>query len=162
MQKFLNHPLQSYLAVPLRIYLGLVFIVACWYKIEVPSAFALSVATYQMLPLWLVNLMAICLPWVELIVGIFLCIGLKARASALSCAVMLCMFMVAISYALYFDLRLSCGCFASADAAEEMSADTLWRDALWLLISVYLVLIPSGKIGIDGLIQRKSLKEFKK
>ena len=162
MKRFFSHPFQSYLAVPLRIYLGLVFIAACWYKIQVPSAFALSVATYQVLPLGLVNLMAICLPWVELVVGIFLCIGFKTRASALSCAVMLCMFMVAISYALYFDLRLSCGCFASADAAEEMSVNTLWRDALWLLISVYLIFIPSGRWGIDGLLLRKSLKEFPK
>ncbi len=157
-----RHLAHSVVALPLRIYLGGVFLAACLYKIQVPAAFGLSVATYQILPLGLVNLMAVTLPWIELVVGLCLVVGFKARACALCCAGMLVTFIIAISSALYFDLRLSCGCFASAETAEEMSAMTLWRDAIWLLIAVYLVLCPSGHLGIDGLISRKSAKEMQK
>lgn len=154
-----DHLAHRILSVPLRVYLGGVFLAACWYKIQEPAVFALSVATYQILPLSLINLMAIALPWIELVVGLSLVIGFKSRACALCCAGMLCTFIIAISSALYFDLRLSCGCFASADAAEEMSVMTIWRDVIWLLISVYLLLTDSGHFGIDGLLARKRAKE---
>ncbi len=147
--------LHSWLAVPLRIYLGGVFIAASLYKIKVPSEFALSVATYQILPLYLINLMAITLPWIELIVGACLCLGYKARPSAFLCAGMLVVFMIAIASALYFDLRLSCGCFASNDATDEMSSHTLMRDFCWFALAVYLVVVDSGRIGLDGWLQKR-------
>lgn len=147
--------LHAWLAVPLRIYLGGVFIAACLYKIQVPSEFALSVATYQILPLSLINLMAITLPWIELFVGISLCLGYKSRAASFLCASMLVMFMIAISSALYFDLRLSCGCFASSEATEEMSSHTLLRDLFWFVLAVYLMVVESGRIGLDGWLAKR-------
>ena len=48
----------GWLALPARWYLGFVFLLACQHKIAHPGAFALDVATYGILPLSLVNLMA--------------------------------------------------------------------------------------------------------
>ena len=56
------------LSVPARLYLGGVFVGASLYKIALPYEFALSIATYQILPLEVINPFALTLPWIELVV----------------------------------------------------------------------------------------------
>ena len=68
---------RSCLGLAARVYLGGVFLFACWHKILEPGSFALDIATYQILPLGLVNLMAITLPWVELAAGVMLIVGVR-------------------------------------------------------------------------------------
>ncbi|HSN54730.1 MAG TPA: MauE/DoxX family redox-associated membrane protein, partial [Candidatus Sulfomarinibacteraceae bacterium] len=60
----------AWLAVPARWYLGVLFVGACLHKIADPRAFAVDIATYDILPLGLVNLAAITLPFVELAAGL--------------------------------------------------------------------------------------------
>ncbi|MDH3555163.1 MAG: DoxX family membrane protein, partial [Deltaproteobacteria bacterium] len=59
---WLTHPIT---ALVLRIVLGWVFIYASLDKIRHPDLFAEAVYNYQLLPEVAVNLVAICLPWVE-------------------------------------------------------------------------------------------------
>ena len=137
------------LSIPLRIYLGLVFILAAVYKIADPYSFGLSIATYDILPLSLINLMAVMLPWVEVLVGVTLIIGLWTRASALAIAGMMIMFIIAVLIALSKDLHMSCGCFASAEAGEEISSGTVVRDLLWLAGAAYVLVVDDGRFGLD-------------
>jgi uncharacterized membrane protein YphA (DoxX/SURF4 family) len=142
------------LALPVRVYLGVVFLAAAWYKIAEPYEFALSIATYDILPLAFVNPMAILLPWVEVVFGLSLILGLWTRASALGIAGMMVMFMVALAIALSKDLQMACGCFAASDAGEEINALTMVRDAAWLAGALYVLAIDDGRLGLDGLWRR--------
>lgn len=142
------------LALPVRIYLGVVFLMACVYKIADPAAFALSIATYDILPLSMVNLMAILLPWIELVCGITLIVGLWTRASALAVAGMMVMFIIALGIALARDLHMSCGCFASAEAGADINAGTMVRDGLWLAGAAFVMLADDGRWGLDGNLKR--------
>ena len=65
----------------IRLALAVTFIWACIHKIYNPYEFGLQVATYQILPLSLVNLQTIILPWVELVVGLLLIVGFLTRLS---------------------------------------------------------------------------------
>jgi putative oxidoreductase len=141
-------------AVPVRIYLGVVFIAASLYKISEPYQFALSIATYDILPLSLVNIMAILLPWIEIVTGITLIAGFWTRASALCILGMMVMFTAAIAIALARDLHMSCGCFASAEAEDDISALTILRDLLWTAGAVYVLAVDDGRFGVDGLVRR--------
>ena len=76
----------GWLTLAARLYLAYVFLLACWFKIADPPAFALSVATYQFLPLSLINITALVMPWTELLAGAMLLLGLRVRAAALHCA----------------------------------------------------------------------------
>ena len=64
-------------AVPLRWYVGGLFLLASVHKIAHPRAFALDIATYDVLPLQLVYLLAIRLPYVELVAGLLLLLGVR-------------------------------------------------------------------------------------
>ena len=124
------------IALVARLYLGSLFLFACWHKIADPHAFAVDIATYRLLPLVLVNFFAIVLPWVELATGTMLVLGLRTRAASLLAAVMLAMFTAAISIAVAQGLDLTCGCFASQGAAEDpISWRTIVRDGDWLLLA---------------------------
>jgi putative oxidoreductase len=155
MSRLLNWPGHGWLAVPARWYLGFVFLLACQHKIAHPGAFALDVATYGILPLSLVNLMAVTLPWLELSAGIMLAVGLRARAAALMVFGMMVMFTVALAIALAQGLDMACGCFASEAAEEAISGNTVLRDLGWLSLSVYVVLFDRSPIGFDRILARR-------
>ena len=142
----------AWLAVPARWYLGVLFVGACLHKIADPGSFALDVATYDILPLALVNLTAIALPWVELAAGVLLLLGCRVRAGALLVATMMALFLAALAIALARGLDMSCGCFASQGAAEDpISLLTVARDLGWLALAVFVLAYDRSLVGLDGL-----------
>jgi uncharacterized membrane protein YphA (DoxX/SURF4 family) len=138
-----------------RIALAVTFVWACVHKIAEPYDFGMQVATYQILPLSLVNLQAIVLPWVELVVGLLLIAGLLTRPAALVTCGLNLMFIVAISMALAADLHLQCGCFSSAEAGEEMDVTLIVRDAIFFVVGAAVVVMRPDRFTLDRLIERR-------
>ncbi len=136
-------------SVAARLSLAITFIYACIHKIAVPYDFALQVATYQILPLSLINLQAIILPWLELVTGVLLIAGWLTRPAALITCGMNIMFIVAIAMALAADLQLQCGCFAAADVGDQMDSDLIIRDAFFLLVGAFVVYIRPDRLTLD-------------
>jgi len=157
MNRLLDWAGHGWLALPARWYLGFVFLVACLHKIAHPGSFAVDVATYGILPLWLVNPMAITLPWLELSAGIMLVLGLRARAAALMVCGMMVMFSVALAIALAQGLDMACGCFASeaAQGGDPISGKTVLRDLWWLALAVYVVSFDRCPVGVDRILARR-------
>jgi len=144
------------LALLARLYLGFVFIYACLHKIADPAAFALDVATYQLLPLWAINIFALVMPWLELLAGGMLVLGLRTRAAALLVAGMMVAFMLALAWALARGLDMSCGCFAASGGDEDpISSLTLLRDAGWLALALYVLVVDRAPLGLDRLLVRR-------
>jgi len=149
MRNLLDNP---YLQLAARFILGGFFIVAAVGKIAAPEAFAKEISNYQILPLSLVNLTAIFLPWLELVTGVAIVAGIWIRANALLITAMLVVFTIAIISALARGLEIDCGCFAqSADKADWL---TVARDLGLLALSLYLYVIPSRKFSLDALAYR--------
>ena len=101
----------------LRVGVGLVFVYAGWVKILSPQAFADSIATFQLLPSRLINLLASGLPPFELIVGGWLVSGWKTRIAGF-CGLLACgIFMAALISAMIRGLPVECGCFGNASSS---------------------------------------------
>lgn len=140
MVRFFESKLNGYISLGLRIYIGSVFIYASIHKIIHPDLFAIDIATYDILPLYLVNIMAIILPYMEFVSGILLIAGPFIKEAALMISAMMLMFLIAIIIALYKGINISCGCFASQGALEDpISFKTVIRDSVWLLMSLYVL-----------------------
>lgn len=151
-----RNDLAAWLALPARWYLGGLFVLASLHKIAVPHDFAIDVATYGILPLALVNPVAIVLPWVELVAGLMLLLGARVRAAALLVAAMVAVFLAALVIALARGLDMSCGCFASQGAeSDPISWLTVVRDLAWLGLSVLVLCCDRGLLGFDGYQKRK-------
>jgi putative oxidoreductase len=146
-----------WLAVPVRLYLGGLFIAACVHKIGHPASFAVDVATYRLLPLSTINLFAVIVPWVELMVGLMLVLGIRVRAAALVTSGLMASFMIALGWALVQGLDMSCGCFASQAAAEydPISWRTMLRDATWLALGLYVMCLDHQPLGVESLARKR-------
>ncbi|NLN62603.1 MAG: DoxX family membrane protein [Myxococcales bacterium] len=147
----------SFLALPVRLYLGYVFIAACIHKIASPADFAIDIATYQILPIILINPMAIALPWIELVSGAMIILAFRTRTAALMMAGMMFMFTVAVILALAQGLDMSCGCFASQGAVDEdpISWLTVLRDVVWMALALYVLACDRCPLGVDRLLSRQ-------
>jgi uncharacterized membrane protein YphA (DoxX/SURF4 family) len=129
----LTHPVP---ALILRLYLAGVFIYASLHKINFPAEFADNIAGYLIVPYWLVNPLAVFMPWLELVCGLYLLGGVRVRAASLVVSGMLAMFTVAVVVALLKDTPINCGCFQSV--GEAISWWTVLRDLVWLGMSVHV------------------------
>ena len=99
-----------YLAVICRLLLGAIFISFALSKILRPAVFALNTVDYGMMPYWGVNLWALALPWAELVVGLFLVLGIRTRAAATLIGAMEIIFIVGLVNAIFHHLPINCGC----------------------------------------------------
>lgn len=129
-----------------RILIGSVFVFAAIDKIYNPDAFAKNINNYHVLPYAALNIMALVLPWAELLAGAMLLAGVKIRASAALTSAMLFVFILAIIAAILRGYNINCGCFAenSPAAASEVSKvgwAKVLEDLRWLVASVYIFFI---------------------
>ncbi len=138
-------PLVEAVLLLLRLGMAAVFVGAALPKIAAPDLFALSVHNYQMLPAWGVNTIAILLPWLELVIGICLGLGIWSRASAVVMTGLMIVFMIALVSAAARGLSISCGCFEVSEGAEHSSlVGAALRDVAFLLGAVLLVRFGGG------------------
>lgn len=132
-RRILTHPV---LALILRVYLAGIFIYASLHKINFPAEFADNIAGYLIVPYWLVNPLAVFMPWLELVCGLFLLAGVRVRAATLLIGGMLVMFTLAVIVALVQDTPIGCGCFQSV--GEAISWWTVLRDLAWLAMAAHV------------------------
>lgn len=131
-------PLKNKLFLILRISLGLMFIVASYYKIMSPGAFAHQIYNYKLLPAWLINPLAITLPPLQLFCGLALLFNKGTKGASLLITAMLFAFQVAVASALVRGLNISCGCFKSG--GEAATWWTFGRDFLLFAAAVFQLL----------------------
>ena len=134
-----QRPLRGWLVLALRLIVGVVFIYASIDKIIHPDRFAEIVWDFDLLPRSLVNPFSVCLPWIELVMGIALVVGLWVPGGALLTTGMTVMFMMAVGHALSQGAEdFHCGCFSTVQEGPEEAWGVLWRDALLLVATVLL------------------------
>ena len=138
----------------LGLLLGAVFIYASWDKILHPAEFARIVYHYQLIgpsrsvgPLP-ANLLAVALPWIELLVGLLLASGLWRREAALVAAVLLVVFVAAVGVALTRGIDIeNCGCFTVTGAGRQASLKLIAGD-LVLLSAAAALLAPRKRAPV--------------
>jgi putative oxidoreductase len=128
MKTWLGHP---WLTVRVQIALGALFVAAALPKISDPPSFAHMIYNYRILPAGLVNISALTMPWVELLAGLALILGLWVRPARWLIGAMLVVFILAISFNLWRDNAIDCGCFDVSAAGK--THDEQIRD-MWMVI----------------------------
>lgn len=155
MRLFVSHPL--FIAL-LRVALGAVFIVASFDKIQNPEAFATTIANYRLLPYTVINGIAIALPWLEVVTGTLLALGVWIRANTMIAWGLLLVFSLAISQALVRGLDISCGCFTTDPVAERMTLWTLVWDLIWITWGILIWVFDHGRYSLVKLLNTRKEK----
>jgi putative oxidoreductase len=103
--------MKTHLSLTLRCGIGLLLVWAALSKLADPQPFVAAIMAYQMgLPLPLIKLIAVALPWLELLCGLLLLLGHWVRAAAGLVALMFLVFFLATARAWALGYEISCGC----------------------------------------------------
>jgi uncharacterized membrane protein YphA (DoxX/SURF4 family) len=121
-----------------RLFLGGVYVVAGALKVLDPGKFAESVANFRLLPYELINVVAITLPWIEIVAGLFLILGLWWVASAWLINLMTVAFIGAIASAVARGLSIDCGCFGTV-GGRKTGLTAIAEDLLLLACGVWVL-----------------------
>jgi uncharacterized membrane protein YphA (DoxX/SURF4 family) len=141
--------------------LGVIFIYASINKIEYPSAFSQAISNYKLFPDILTNLLAIWLPWLELITGLLIITGLWIKGNALILSILSLIFATITGIAILRGLDISCGCFSLADDQKSVQWTHVVQNFGLLVLSLQVLLYDRGE-NVFALIKSKSARGQKK
>ncbi len=128
----------------LRILIGSIFIASSVGKLLAPyQNFLYMVQAYELLPSWAEVLVAQVLPWMEIMIGVFLVAGLWTSWALRGAVLLFGIFVVVLGQALLRGLPLeSCGCFGAGLHLKPQTV--LILDSLSLIITFLLLRNPAS------------------
>ncbi len=135
--KWLAHP---WLTIRVQIALGVIFVAAALPKIVDPPSFAHMIYNYKLIPFVLIKPMALVMPWIELLCGLALILGIWKGTARTIMAALLLTFIVAISINLLRGNAIDCGCF-DVSAAGKTAAERLADMRLVILRDIGMLLM---------------------
>ncbi len=100
----------NYLIAITRIYLALILILSGLDKINNLSVFSDSIANYKILPEQFINIFAITIPWIEVVIGAFLLLGIFIKENSIISLSLILIFTIAVLSAVLRNLDIDCGC----------------------------------------------------
>jgi uncharacterized membrane protein YphA (DoxX/SURF4 family) len=137
-----------------RLAVGGILVYAAIDKVAKPAAFAQAVYNYHLVPLPFLHPFALVLPWLEIVAGAALALGLARRGAALLAAILMTVFIAVLGSALARGLDISCGCFHTT-GGHHVATSLLWRDAVMLAAClVPLIWARRDRIALGALISR--------
>ena len=122
----------------LRIAIGLVFVIAALGKLADVPWFGQQVHNFRLVPGWGENALAMTLPWIELLAGLALVLGVRERAGAAIVFALMLVFTFAVAAAWARGLDFRCGCFGKAGAGSIGAAKFVENAGLSLLAGLAL------------------------
>ena len=133
------------LSLIFRVILGIIFIYASYDKILDPAAFSKNIHNFHLTPVAIENLAALIIPWLELIIGVLLIIGLFLEGTTSIIIVLLVFFIFILSQAVYRGIDVHCGCFkveadtGSTDLGLEL-IKRIGEDIIYLGMALFIKL----------------------
>lgn len=131
-----------------RAILGGLFVVAGAMKVLDMRTFVDVVQAYRILPHVLIIPAAFAVPWVEMVLGAALLLGLWLRSSAVLSAGVLLAFMVGLGVNIMRGADMSCGCFGPYFADLSLEG-ALLRNVALIGMAAVLVAVRDVPVSID-------------
>ena len=143
----------DWLGLLARLALGGVLVVAGALKIPTPYKAAAAMRAYELLPNSLASVFGYILPWFEVGLGLLLILGVATRLSGLIGALLMLLFIGAISSAWARGLSIDCGCLGGGgeiDPKETKYLEEIVRDIALALSGFYLYFRPHSRFALDN------------
>ena len=146
------------LSLIFRVILGIIFITAGLAKIADPARFLLTLRGFSIFPDTLERFLAVSVPWLELILGLCLLLGLLTRAATLLFALLSGGFTLAILSVIVRGIEIDCGCFGLlADALKLPDAadyKAVIRNIIFLGMARYIFYAKQTRFTFERYIRR--------
>jgi uncharacterized membrane protein YphA (DoxX/SURF4 family) len=144
-----------YLSFVFRIGLGVVFIVSGAGKLPEGATFVSQVEEANILPHALARAYGTALPYVEIVIGALLILGLLSRFAAGIGGLAVLSFIIGNSTRLYRGLYGECGCFGSIASLQFSTRDALIIDFVLLTAAIQILIHKGEFLSLDSKIFRR-------
>ncbi len=129
--------------------MGLIFCIAAWSKLfEPPSTAGLVYVfglPYQFMPAELIRIVRVWLPYIELVVGALMIVGIAPRFMSIIALALIAAFILTNSLLISRGLGTSsCGCFGGL--VELTTIQALYIDIIMLVLTVVIFFSFQGKL----------------
>lgn len=132
-----------------RLILGCFFVVAGFLKCVDPAVFQQEILAYQIVGYPLSFVAAHFLPFIEIALGLGVVVGWKLRFALTGIAVLLFVFIAALSWTWFQGIDIQCGCLGKIDFIEGQPA-AIARDVVLLLMAFFLFVKPARQRNSAG------------
>lgn len=145
------------LQLPLRVALGGIFMFAAYNKIPAVQSFAEAIKGFRVVDAEthpeLIIIAAFVIPWFELLAGLMLVLGLRARSAALGLGLLLILFIAGLLNVIFGNIDADCSCFG--DTKFPCGSTVGWcqviRNVVLLIPAAYLLWRGPGRVSLDRL-----------
>ena len=151
-------PFNAQINLLIRLFIGGLFIFTGISKIVDPALFAREISFYRMLPDFTINLLAIILPWIEVVVGMLFMLGVRIKSNILLLGGMLLTFNFAIAVAWARGLNINCGCFSNV-AKEIVGLGKLSENFAMFAALVFMFFFPNNRFSLESFVRKEGSEE---
>jgi uncharacterized membrane protein YphA (DoxX/SURF4 family) len=144
-----------YLSFVFRIGLGVVFIISGVGKLSEGVAFVDQVEEANILPHALARVYGTALPYVEIVVGALLILGLLSRFVAGIGGLASLSFIIGNSTRIYRGLYGECGCFGNIASLQFSTREALIIDCVLLIMAIQILIHKGEFLSLDSVIFRR-------
>ncbi|MBX3043801.1 MAG: DoxX family membrane protein [Candidatus Kapabacteria bacterium] len=145
MKKILDNP---YIILIARIILGYIFITYGAGKISNPEKFASEIANFALVPEFTLNILALILPWVEFLAGVFILFGIRLKSSSIITGGLMILFVFSVAWAMAMGLDINCGC--SSTNPQKVGLPKLLENVGLFTLSLYIFLFPNKRFSLES------------
>jgi len=141
-------------ALIVRLILGVIFLYSGIVKAADPAGFAQAVANYHILPDSMINSVAIMLPWVEIVTGGSLLLGVMIEGGALVSSLLFVIFAGALTINVMRGLDVACVCFSTSAEAASINGFYIVRDLILLAMAVHVLFCDRGLASLGSVVNK--------
>lgn len=145
----------------MRISLGLLLFIAGILKAHDGTiATITSIAGYRILPAFIVGPLGIVLPWIEMLLGSYLILGLFTTIISLIISGQFLIFSIAVASLVIRNIPVDCGCFGSS-VPTPPSWGHVAADVALMFLALLIAFVGPGRFALDTKLSPKKIKEIK-
>lgn len=142
-----------------RLVIGTIFVSASIEKTADPASFAVLIENYKLLSHAASMFIASTLPWIELVCGIAVILGVAVRGSSLMIGLMTVGFTAAVVSGVLRGLDISCGCYTLDPEVGKIGWLKVAENTGIVVLSVFLVYSTAARVTLDRLVAGRNERE---
>lgn len=142
-KKIISHPI---IILICRIIVGYIFLSFGISKLAEPALFAKEISHYDIAPLWSINLIAIFIPWIEILAGLMFLLGVLPKTNSIIIGGLLVFFIIMVASAWARGLNINCGC--SQVNPTPVGLKKIIENSISLIMCIIVYLYPTKKLTI--------------